>query len=478
MSTRCRGIVGWKVGGPSRPARPLAVLAALWIQACIPDSPRTRQDVSDRLRERVGQGLRPQSGRADEAQGQTAERVPEPVDLSDGLSDAEAVAVALWNNGGFQATLADLGFARGELTRAGVLPNPIFSSFLPLGPKQFEFNIGWGLAWLWQRAARVEVASLRMEQVAESLVQAGLDVARDARVAHAAAVAADERRRLSQEAAATWLEIARLMRVRVEVGMSSQLELSAVEVDVRGAQIEAARQVRGAELARVNLRRVLGLTPGTAIGKLAPAPIVAQLPARPALLKAALAARPDLRAAELTIEAEAARAGLEAREAYQFTAQLDANAEGREGFELGPGVIVPIPLFDRNQAGRQNAKAALEQAAWRYVAVRQTIVAEVDGAALRLAQALEALQQWPGAVLAPAKRNVELAKKAFAAGGASYLSVLDSTRVLQQAQLRQVDLKEDARRAHADLARGVGTGIERTGVVVPHHDDVTKGPES
>lgn len=434
--------------------RGLSVCALLTLGpvACVPDSPRTRDDVATSLRERVGFGLR-----APDTPRQPA--VPSTVELGDGLSAGDAVAIALWNNGRFQATLAQLGFARAELTRAGVLPNPVFSTFLPLGPKQLEFSLGWNLAWLWQRGARVEVASLRMEQIAETLVQAGLDVARDARVAHARAVAAEERTAIAQQAADTWLEIVRLMEVRLAVGMASELELSTVTVDARTAQIDAERQARNADLARVELRRVLGLEPETDLATLTPPELPAQLPERSHLLKTAMAARPDLRAAELTLEAETARVGLEARSAYQITAVLDANGEGREGFEMGPGFNLPIPLFDRNQAGQEDAEAAVEQAAWNYLAVRQTIAAEVDSAALRLRQAHAALLRWPDEVLTPAERNVTLAKKAFAAGGTSYLAVLESTRGLLNAQQRHIDLMEAARCAAAELARSVGKDL-------------------
>ncbi len=46
---------------------------------------------------------------------------PAGVVLSDGLSEDEAVALALWNNPGFGATLATLGFVRADLQEAGSL---------------------------------------------------------------------------------------------------------------------------------------------------------------------------------------------------------------------------------------------------------------------------------------------------------------------------------------------------------------------
>jgi hypothetical protein len=55
----------------------------------------------------------------------------------------EAVAVALWNNAAFQASLNDLGFARADLAEAGLLANPVLSLLLPVGPKQLEATLRW-----------------------------------------------------------------------------------------------------------------------------------------------------------------------------------------------------------------------------------------------------------------------------------------------------------------------------------------------
>jgi len=65
--------------------------------------------------------------------------LPDGVSLDDGLSEDEAVAVALWNNAQFQADLAALGFARADLIEADMLANPVFSLLFPIGRKILEF---------------------------------------------------------------------------------------------------------------------------------------------------------------------------------------------------------------------------------------------------------------------------------------------------------------------------------------------------
>ncbi len=91
---------------------------------CAPGRPQ----VDAELQSRVADGLGPSLC------GETS--IPDDVLLDDGVTADEAVAVALWNNSAFNATLAQLGMARGDLVQAGLLRNPQFQIFLPGGTKQ------------------------------------------------------------------------------------------------------------------------------------------------------------------------------------------------------------------------------------------------------------------------------------------------------------------------------------------------------
>ena len=64
--------------------------------------------------------------------------LPPDVNLSDGVTQEEAVAIALWNSPSFQATLADIGIARADLAEAGLLRNPILSLLFPFGPSSWN----------------------------------------------------------------------------------------------------------------------------------------------------------------------------------------------------------------------------------------------------------------------------------------------------------------------------------------------------
>src|SRR5262249_50792787 len=77
--------------------------------------------------------------------------LPDCVNLDDGLSEDEAVLIALWNNALFQEQLADLGIAHGDLVQAGLLPNPEFLYGWPMHLKAFKYLIDFPLESLWLR---------------------------------------------------------------------------------------------------------------------------------------------------------------------------------------------------------------------------------------------------------------------------------------------------------------------------------------
>lgn len=99
---------------------------------CAVHSPYDRSYVSQGIKDRTTQelGQRTQPGWFS---------LPEGVSLDDGLSQDEAVAVALWNNSQFQADLTALGFAEADLVEANMLPNPVFSLLFPVGRRTLEF---------------------------------------------------------------------------------------------------------------------------------------------------------------------------------------------------------------------------------------------------------------------------------------------------------------------------------------------------
>jgi len=436
-------------GAGGRPTtKRIGLLAAVvLLSGCAARWEDYRSRVSAGIEDRIGRGLRPAPGPA----------VPDGVSLADGLSEEEAVAVALWNNAEFHAGLAELGLARADLIEAGLLHNPVLSLLFPWGPKQLEFTATWPVETLWQRPRRVAVARLGAERVAENLVQHGLNLARDARIAHADLILAQDRARLGQQVAGVRRRMAELAEARLLAGDGSALEASAARAAAQLAEEPAARFAHDVVLARDRLRSLLGLNDDEPPFQITCAEVAPRPNAEIAgLVKQALAARPDLRAAELAIEAAGQRAGLERSKSLAIAGILDANQEGKAGFEAGPGIGLPLLFFQRNAGGKARAEAELDGASRRYLALRRRIVLEVEEAHARFRQAEEALRAVRGNILPALEEGVRRAEKVYQAGEESYLVVLENTLRFQQARRRELEAAADLRRASAALDRSVG----------------------
>lgn len=434
---------------PHRLSATALAAGLLFASGCATPAPVTPQHAVDQLRARTGAAPR--------LDGTLPPGVPAGINLDDGVASDEAVAVALWNNAAFQVAVSDLGFARADLIEAGLLTNPVLSLLFPLGPKQLESTLRWPVEVLWQRPRRVAAARLAADAVAERLIQAGLDLVLSVRVAHTDLDMAIRRERLATEIAALAGRIATHAATRLDAGDISALDARAAQIDAAGAAQHAQRAAHDVTMARERLRLLLGLT-GRA-DALNPTPPAATLPdcgSTPDLRKTALAARPDVRAAEIGVEAAAAKLGWEKSRVLALTAVLDANGQGREGFEAGPGLDVGLPLFSRNQGGRARAEAELQRASATYLATQQRASFEVQEALTQLEQRGQWLAGWRTAVVAPLQENQAGTERQFAAGDVSALAVLDYQRRLMDAQLRELELQADLMRDRARLERAIG----------------------
>ncbi len=406
--------------------------------------------------------------------------LPEGVSLDDGLTEDEAVAIALWNNPALQAEMTALGLARADLIEAGQLRNPSLTLIFPFSARILEAVAAWPFEALWQRPRRVAAAKLELERVGESLVSRALDLARDARLAYIDYATARRRASVAAEASRERGEIATIVNARFRAGDVSELETSGARLEARLAEEQATRFAHDLVIARDRLRALLGvsdndpafeiiLSPAAepkggdrAVGVMTrtatgAAPLVPdRLETLGKLIEQALEARPELKAAQLAVEAAGRRAKWERSKILAVTAIAKEYGHGAEGFEQGPGVQVELPIFNRNRGGVSRAEAEVERAARQLIAAQRRVAAEVREAYAQYAQARESSEMWRARLLPPLEEDVRSAERAYEAGDAPYLFVLETSRRLTDARLREIESQAAAERALVALERGVG----------------------
>ncbi|TSA56756.1 MAG: TolC family protein [Planctomycetaceae bacterium] len=422
----------------------------LLVAGCATQSHNNRSYVSKGINERTNHEL-----------GQISKpgefHLPDGASLDDGLSEDEAVAIALWNNAQFQVDLAALGFARADLIEADMLANPVFSLLFPIGPKALEMGLDVPVDFIWQRPRRLAAAKLDAQSISENLIEHGLALIRNVRTTYADLWSAEEQVRLAEQNAQLQIQMVELAHAQLRAGDISELEVSNVYVDsLRAADIVKVFSEEAA-VSRHQLNALLGLISDDARFDITPSDISSGAEvSSDKLLETAFAARPDLRAAELDIEAAGERMGWEKSKIYNFIAIIDAKDEGEDSLSVGPGLAIEIPIFNQNDGQIARAEAELEQAARQYEAVRQDIMLQVRQAQTRYVSAHEEFELWDSGIVPALEIAVERARKSLGAGEGSYSSVLEAQLKLVEARMRRTELAANLRRTAAKLNYCIG----------------------
>ena len=415
------------------------------------------QSISDQVRQRTGFDLAPSISEAP-----ATFSLPPGVTSTEQLSARDAVAIALWNNADLQADLAALDVSRTELTEAALFKNPSFSTLFAVGPKPFEFLLAWPIEELWQRKQRVKAAQLNVDSVATGLVQNGLNLIRDVRLAYTDLWFAESRARILQDSSDLRGRIAAFAQKRRDAGDGTGLEVSLARADSQSNAELARMSLADVEVVRARLRYLLGLRQQDRPLSIAVQPSAPPQPLPPisVLFETAASNRPDLRAAEISVQAAAEKAKWERSQVLAMLAPtLSIKEVGTDGLRAGPGLNMEIPILSRNQGRISRADAEVVRSGKLYAALRARIEHEVVDAYARAQQAQTALIQLQQQVRPVVEQSIQLSQRAYENGDIILLSVLEASRQRHDLDLREAEVSAALQRALAELERAVGKSL-------------------
>ena len=381
---------------------------------------------------------------------------PPGASLDDGLTEDEAVAIALWNNAAFQELLVDLGLARADLEAAGLLPNPELVYYWPMSDKPFKYLFDFPIESLWLRPIRVRSAAAEADRTASRLAQAGLDLMRDVRQSYADVVLAQDRVRIATQSVELRGRIAELAEKRLKAGDISPQEAATAKIDMRQAEQEAARVQFEVPILKERLRNLMGISSIRVAFTLdaEPASVAKKFDVE-SLTSEALSSRPDAAAASEAVEAAKARLNFAKVGWVRFLGIADATS-GRHSHVLGPAVRMTLPLFHHNQGAIDRAAGELERASRNQTTVSNQIILDVQRAYLQYSQASTEIELLQTKVRPEVEGAVRRAQGAYQEGNVPIFIVLENTRQLLDNSLREAQLQSDLRRFWAELERSVG----------------------
>jgi cobalt-zinc-cadmium efflux system outer membrane protein len=317
------------------------------------------------------------------------------------LTPEAAVKIALANHRGLRALYERLGIARADFVQAGLLRNPTLDADPPFvfrGTGEVEFGLVLPLLDLFHRPLRERMAAQEVEQtlaeVAREVIHTVYEVRRCFLDLQIAQQLVDLQNRHLAAAAASH----ELMQVLHRAGNATDQQLAAARLGEATARLDLAAAERTAMEAREPLQSLLGLWgPDTSW--------------RAAVQLAEDAPDPDLptdceaAAVQASLELAANRAAMNALAQQQQLAEwrgmlasldlgLAAQREPGDGWNLGPKLVMELPLFDRGQASTARAAAQLRQRLHLHLQIATDVRAAARFHAHRLAQLQQRLQFW------------------------------------------------------------------------------------
>ena len=432
----------------------------------------------------VGVGAAPHS---------VAAQVPGPSGLAQPLALGEAVRRALAGNLELRVIRTDTGFAQAELVGSRLRPSPsLAAEYLTIGDGRVSLTQDlqlWGV-----RGYRIRAATLGQQRAQFTVEDAARLVRRDVVRSYRELLFQEERVALLDSLAQVNERISRVARSAFEQGLGSELDsrLSLTTYQQTLLERESAAQV--ADVQQVELARLLGdsltaryrLTDSLPAGGLyfltaASADTTGPRPVRfdpnetglDSLVRLALANRPDLRAAELDLEAQqaslaAARAAgkptLAVGAIYGHSHDAVGLVSGREVSNgengVGVGLVVGLPVANRNQGEVLRARFAGEAAAHRLASLKQSLERDIRVALGRVALASSRVETLRQVILPSSQGAVRVAETAFARGQVNIFEVLQVQRTYNENATALLDGMRELATGLADLEAAVGVPLQ------------------
>jgi len=398
----------------------------------------------------------------------------------------DATALALMHNPGLKIYPFELRAAEARVVQTRLLTNPeleveigeVGGSGQRSGFDGAETTIQLGqiIELAGKRQRRTRLASLEKELVRWDYESARLDVLRRVTQAFVAVLAAQDRLALQTETLELSRQAQSAVTQRVQAGKDSPVDALRADVVLSQSRIAVRKATAALQAARHRLAATWGAPEPTFQAVVGPFHEVTE-PVFAGRAEELIAGNPDL--AQWQTRRDRQRAALELERA-NATSDI-AIAGGIQRFEetddsaLVFGLAVPIPLFDRNRAGIEEATANLGKTRQAYEAARVEMLAVLAEATSRLVGRYEEAHLLRRDVLPKAEQAYETARQGYRQGKFDYLYVLDTQRTFLETKAQWIDAVEAYHQARVDVERLIGQSLPTD---IPAEPSTTNEPTS
>jgi cobalt-zinc-cadmium efflux system outer membrane protein len=445
------------IAGRGRPAASLVLGASLGIAGCVA-VPRDAgfDEVERAVNERTGAHVRWNRGEDDAELARAVQGL-----LGAELTADRAVQIALLNNPRLQATYEELAISQSQAIEATTIHNPALAAEVrfprhvkvPFDVELSESFVDLLLLPMRKRAGEAAFAAARL-RVTHEVLELAAGVKAAFYRAQGAAQLAEMRQSVAGAAEASFAIAQRLH----DAGNVTDLALANEQALHEQAKLDLARAQADAVDAREELAALMGL--GGEGWTMA-----ARLPDLPEndvgteqLESLVIAERQDLAAAREEVVVATQNLAMTAK-LWPFTdaavtAHLERDADGAQTF--GPGISLPLPIFNQNQPAIATAQARLRQAQARAAALGVQVRSQVRRAANRMLAARDRALRQAKVVLPLRQQIVRQTQLQYNAMLVGVFQLLEAKRAEIDAGREYIESLVEYWTARAELERAVG----------------------
>lgn len=389
----------------------------------------------------------------------------EPIDVAgespDELSMADAIRLAFEHDPQLQASLARVRAAAAQAQQARLLPNPLLSVVFRWpeggGDAIIEAGLAADLVAILKIPRATSAADNQLRAASQDALVVALDLLAEVQERYVSARSFDAQLGILRERREIIHRLVELARARVQAGESSVLDVVTLEAELISIDAQLIDATAEQRQQRLQLARLIGEPSGTVEWQLPPwdSPGPPEL-SDPEWIQAGLENRPEAQARRWELAArgdDVSLAGLSLLDG----AEIGVAAERDPDWSVGPGLAVPLPIFDWGQARRDKARAELVEARHELVRVQRQIVQEIRAALTARAASQQALRKVRDELVPTQQRRTEQAEAQYKAGFADITATFLAQQDLLAAQLSLIDLEQKAAQSAIRLERAAGT---------------------
>ena len=390
---------------------------------------------------------------------------------SNELTVAALVDEVLARNPELRFYEAELALAKANRRQAGLWANPELDT--SIGHKRVRADhaaaegVAWSVSvlqpieWPGRIGLRKAIANRDVE-----LAQLGLERFRTALASRAATVASTllatkQKQAAAREVADRFRALREVLLQRDPAGITPLLETRVIEATELVMQRKATEAVAAYAGALLEANQLRGQPTSAALDISGADFSFRQLPDLSQLQAAARSNNFELRLREVELAQQGYRVGLAKHERFPALSIGPTYSEENAGEDeriIGLTVSVPLPLWNRNGASIEAAKAKQLQAETSLLVTRREIERQVAEAAARYRSSLEAMSRWRADSVAQFRDAAALADRHYRLGAVPVSTYVELQKQYLEAVEALLDTRRDALLAAQDLE--LLTGME------------------